>query len=221
MILELLTHAQELEKAYGVGPNIICFPRLKPALNAEFVYNPPCPIDDMTFKRIVAILRLAVPYTGLILSTRESAALRRKLLDIGVSQISAGSRTYPGAYSDPEFDWPEVQQFCISDNRSLDEVIRDIVDAGYLPSWCTACYRLGRTGEHFMDLAKRGFIQQYCLPNSLLTFQEYLVDYTSESTRKAGKACITNEVENCPKDRRSVVESRLQRIEQGERDLYL
>lgn len=220
-LLALLTHAQELEKAFGVGPHTISFPRLEPALNAEMAYNPPCPIDDMTFKRIVAILRLAVPYTGLILSTRESATLRRELLDIGVSQISAGSRTYPGAYSDPEFDRPEVQQFCISDNRSLDEVIRDIVDAGYLPSWCTACYRLGRTGEHFMDLAKKGFIQQYCLPNSLFTFQEYLEDYASESTRKAGKYCITNEVENCPEDRRSVVESRLKRIEQGERDLYL
>ena len=220
-ILALLTHAQELEKSCGVGPHTISFPRLEPALNADMAYNPPFPIDDMTFKRIVAILRLAVPYTGLILSTRESAALRRELLDIGVSQISAGSRTYPGAYSDPAYDRPDVQQFCISDNRSLDEVIRDIVEAGYLPSWCTACYRLGRTGEHFMELAKRGFIQQYCLPNSLLTFQEYLEDYATDATRAVGKACIANEVEHCPEDRKNIVASRLQRIEQGERDLYL
>ncbi|MFA9393584.1 MAG: hypothetical protein ACERJ1_02555 [Halodesulfovibrio sp.] len=159
-----------MEKAYSVGPHAISSPRLEPDLNTKMAYNPPCPIDHMTFKRIVAILRLAVPYTGLILSTRESAALRREILDIGVSQISVDSRTYPGAYSDPEFDRPEVQQFCISDNRSLDEVIHDIVDAGYLPSWCTACYRLGRTGEHFMDLAKRGlFSNIVCRIHSCLS----------------------------------------------------
>lgn len=221
-IIAMLTHAQELEKAHGVGPHTISFPRLEPALNADLAYNPPYPIDDHEFKRIIAILRLAVPYTGLILSTRENAELRKELLDLGVSQLSAGSRTYPGAYSDPSYDRPEVQQFCIGDNRTLDEVIQEIIAQGYLPSWCTACYRLGRTGEHFMDLAKQGFIQQYCHPNSMLTFNEYLHDYASEDTLIQGKQLLENELDHCADSkRRKLVESRLSRIDAGERDLYI
>ncbi|WP_027183229.1 [FeFe] hydrogenase H-cluster radical SAM maturase HydG [Desulfovibrio inopinatus] len=219
--LAMLTHAAELEDKFGVGPHTISFPRLEPALNADIAFNPPYPITDIQFKRLVAVLRLSVPYTGLILSTREGQAMRRELLDLGVSQLSAGSRTYPGGYADPNYDRPEVQQFCVGDNRSLDEVIQEIVHQGYIPSWCTACYRLGRTGEHFMELAKKGFIQDFCHPNSLFTFKEYLHDYATDSTRTLGFPLIQRELDEFPTKRRDVVASRLQRIEHGERDLYL
>ncbi|GAB7021894.1 [FeFe] hydrogenase H-cluster radical SAM maturase HydG [Salidesulfovibrio brasiliensis] len=222
-ILGLLTHCNQLERDCGVGPHTISFPRLEPALNSEMAYNPPYPTTNHEFKKIVAVLRMAVPYTGLILTTRENAETRKELLEVGVSQLSAGSRTYPGAYSDPKYDRPDVQQFCIGDNRSLDEVIRGIVsDHGYVPSWCTACYRLGRTGEHFMELAKTGFIQKFCLPNGLLTFKEYLEDYASGETKKAGEQLIRQELETYddPK-RRTLLVDRLARMENGERDLYL
>ncbi|MBV1771975.1 MAG: [FeFe] hydrogenase H-cluster radical SAM maturase HydG [Pseudodesulfovibrio sp.] len=222
-VLGLLHHARRLELDWGVGPHTISFPRLEPALNSDIAFNPPYPTTDHEFKKIVAVLRLAVPYTGLILTTRETAAMRKELLEVGVSQLSGGSRTYPGAYSDPEYDRPDVQQFCIGDSRSLDEVIRSIVgDHGYVPSWCTACYRLGRTGEHFMELAKTGFIQKFCLPNGLLTFKEYLEDYASEETKQVGEALIRHEIENYPDlDRKSLLTDRMTRMEAGERDLYL
>ena len=222
-VLGLLHHARRLEKDWGVGPHTISFPRLEPALNADIAYNPPYPTTDHEFKKIVAVLRLAVPYTGLILTTRETAEFRKELLELGVSQLSGGSRTYPGAYSDPEYDRPDVQQFCVGDSRSLDEVIRSIAgEHGYVPSWCTACYRLGRTGEHFMELAKTGFIQKFCLPNGLLTFKEYLEDYASEETKRIGEALIQREVDNFPDaDRKHLLTERLARMEAGERDLYL
>lgn len=221
-VLGLLHHAQQLEKDWGVGPHTISFPRLEPALGAKMAYDPPFPTTDHQFKKIVAVLRIAVPYTGLILTTRESAPLRKEVLEVGVSQLSAGSRTYPGAYQDPDYDRPDVQQFCVGDSRSLDEVIRSIVsDHGYVPSWCTACYRLGRTGEHFMELAKQGFIQQFCLPNGLLTFKEYLEDYASADTRKAGEVLLQNEVASFADERRKdSLLRRLDRISHGERDLY-
>ncbi|NJB68159.1 2-iminoacetate synthase [Desulfobaculum xiamenense] len=220
-MLGLLQHAEELEKMFGVGPHTISFPRLEPALGSEMSYNPPYPISLHDFKKVVAILRLAVPYTGLILTTRENAEFRSELIKVGVSQISAGSRTYPGAYTDPEYDRPDVQQFCVGDSRSLDEVIRDVVQQGYLPSWCTACYRLGRTGEHFMELAKKGFIQTYCHPNALMTFNEYLNDYASPETREAGRILLENEVAGMADEkRRDLVSERIKRIDSGERDLY-
>ncbi|BCS88152.1 [FeFe] hydrogenase H-cluster radical SAM maturase HydG [Pseudodesulfovibrio sediminis] len=218
--IALLAHAAELESRFGVGPHTLSFPRLEPALNAELAFNPPHALTDAQFKRLVAVLRLAVPFTGLILSTREGRAMRRELLDLGVSQLSAGSRTYPGAYTDPEYDRPDVQQFCVGDNRSLDEVIREIVQHGYIPSWCTACYRLGRTGEEFMKLAKNGFIQEFCRPNALLTFNEYLQDYASHATRELAEPFVRAEVANGPEKGRQVLMERLSRIEQGERDLY-
>lgn len=222
-VLALLHHASQLEHDWGVGPHTLSFPRLEPALNASMAYNPPYPTSDHEFKKIVAVLRIAVPYTGLIMTTRENADLRKELLEVGVSQLSAGSRTYPGAYSDPEYDRPDVQQFCIGDNRSLDEVIHSIAgDHNYVPSWCTACYRLGRTGEHFMELAKTGFIQKFCLPNGLLTFKEYLEDYASEETKKVGEALIQEEIRNyADADRRHLLTERISRMEAGERDLYL
>ncbi len=222
-ILALLHHCNQLETDWGVGPHTISFPRLEPALGADIAFNPPYPTTDHEFKKIVAILRLAVPYTGLILTTREGAEFRKELLEVGVSQLSAGSRTYPGAYHDPEYDRPEVQQFCVDDSRSLDEVICSIVsEHGYVPSWCTACYRLGRTGEHFMELAKTGFIQKFCLPNGLLTFKEYLEDYASPETKAAGEKLIRDELDHYSDEkRRDLLMDRLQRMEQGERDLYL
>ncbi len=222
-VLGLLHHCRQLERDHGVGPHTISFPRLEPALGSEIAFNPPYPTSGHEFKKIVAVLRMAVPYTGLILTTRENAEFRRELIEVGVSQLSAGSRTYPGAYSDPEYDRPDVQQFCIGDNRSLDEIILSIAgEHGYVPSWCTACYRMGRTGDHFMELAKTGFIQKFCLPNGLLTFKEYLEDYASEETRKAGNELIQREVESYddPK-RKKILMDRLARMEAGERDLYI
>ncbi|MBI9080684.1 MAG: [FeFe] hydrogenase H-cluster radical SAM maturase HydG [Pseudodesulfovibrio sp.] len=222
-VLGLLHHALQLEQDWGVGPHTISFPRLEPAMGSEIAFNPPYLSSDHDFKKIVAVLRIAVPYTGLILTTRETAEFRTELLQMGVSQISAGSRTYPGAYSDPEYDRPGVQQFCVGDSRNLDEVIRSISgDHDYVPSWCTACYRLGRTGEHFMELAKTGFIQKFCLPNGLLTFKEYLEDYASEDTKKVGEALIDREIKGY-KDlkQKKLLTERIARIEAGERDLYL
>lgn len=221
-VLGLLYHALQLEKDFGVGPHTISFPRLEPAQGSKLSLKPPYLSTDHEFKKIVAVLRLAVPYTGMILTTRETPALRAELIEVGVSQLSAGSRTYPGAYQDSEYDRPEVQQFCVGDNRPLDAVIRSIVsEHGYVPSWCTACYRLGRTGEQFMELAKKGFIQKFCLPNALLTFKEYLLDYASPETKAVGEAQLERELANYddPK-RKRLLQERLQRLDKGERDLY-
>ncbi len=222
-ILGLLHHSLQLERDFGVGPHTISFPRLEPALGADIAFNPPHPTSKHQFKKIVSVLRIAVPYTGLILTTRENAAFRKELIEVGVSQVSAGSRTYPGAYNDPEYDRPDLQQFCVGDSRSLDEIIRSIVgEHGYIPSWCTACYRLGRTGEHFMDLAKKGFIQQFCHPNGILTFKEYLEDYASEETRKLGNRLISKELDAFEDEaKKKLLKDRLARMEAGERDLYI
>lgn len=221
-VIALLMHAQQLEKDFGVGPHTISFPRIEPALGAAMSYSPPCPVSDYSFKKVVAILRIMTPYTGLILTTREDAAFRRELLEIGVSQMSAGSRTYPGAYRDSRANLPDKQQFTVGDTRSLDEVIFDLASTlNYIPSFCTACYRLGRTGDHFMGLAKSSFINKFCQPNALLTFREYLLDYASPSTRTVGEALISTELAALAEDsRRSAVEARLTRIHEGERDLY-
>lgn len=222
-VLGLLYHARQLDTDYGVGPHTISFPRLEPALGADIAFNPPYPTTNHQFKKIVSVLRIAVPYTGLILTTRENAEFRKELIEVGVSQVSAGSRTYPGAYTDPEYDRPDVQQFCVGDSRNLDEIIRSIVEEhGYVPSWCTACYRLGRTGEHFMDLAKKGFIQQFCHPNGILTFKEYLEDYATEETKALGNRLINKELEKVEDEtQKNLLKERLSRMEAGERDLYI
>ena len=184
-ILAMLQHIRELERAYGVGPHTISVPRLEPASGSDMASHPPQPVSDVDFRKIVAILRLAVPYTGMIMSTRETANMRRETFALGVCQISAGSRTNPGGYEeDEEFD---AAQFQLGDHRSLDEVIRDVAELGYIPSFCTACYRLGRTGMDFMDLAKPGDIKHHCDPNALSTFLEYLLDYGSAETRAIGE----------------------------------
>ena len=188
-LLALMQHVEHLERTFGVGPHTISVPRIEPATGSSLADHPPHAVSDADFRKLVAILRLAVPYTGLILSTRESTETRRDVLALGISQISAGSRTNPGGY---EADPGEAcaEQFSLGDHRSLDEVIRDVAALGFVPSFCTACYRLGRTGADFMDLAKPGEIKEHCYPNALATFQEYLLDYGSEATRREGEACI-------------------------------
>ena len=221
-ILALLQHAAHLEKEFGVGPHTISFPRIEPALNSSVSLNPPFPVSDRDFMRLVAILRLAVPYTGLILTTRETPAMRRAVMDLGVSQLSAGSRTHPGGYSGAVREHaPELEQFTLGDTRPLDEVIHDIAAMGYVPSFCTGCYRLGRTGGDFMELAKPGLIKKFCLPNALLTFKEYLEDYASDTTRALGLQTIEDQIGDIPSEMRiREPRERLARIEQGDRDLY-
>ncbi|MHB2153810.1 [FeFe] hydrogenase H-cluster radical SAM maturase HydG [Calditrichota bacterium GD2] len=222
-VLGLVAHSLFLQEHYGVGPHTISFPRLQPALGAETQY--PYLVNDYDFKRLVAILRLSVPYTGMILTAREGAELRREILAFGVSQIDAGSRIEIGGYTeigDAQVQVLEKEQFKLGDLRSLDEVMRQLLEDDYLPSFCTACYRLGRTGEHFMEYAIPGFIQNFCTPNGLLTLAEYLEDYASEQTRAAGKALIERELKKIS-DQRIVkaVQQRLKKIrEEGQRDLY-
>jgi len=217
-ILALVQHIRHLESRFGVGPHTISVPRMEPASGSEVATHPPHPVSDVDFRKIVAILRLAVPYTGIIMSTRESADIRRETFALGVSQISAGSRTNPGGYSgDEELD---SAQFCLGDHRPLDEVIRDVAALGYVPSFCTACYRLGRTGRDFMDLAKPGEIKEHCTPNALATFQEYLEDYASPATRAAGEATIARAVAELEPELRARTERMVALVRDGKRDVY-
>lgn len=221
-VLGLLFHALQLEKDCGVGPHTISIPRLEPAFNAPAAIKPPHPVSDHDFKKLVAILRMAVPYTGMILTTRETAALRSEVFDYGVSQISAGSRTNPGGYSDATSDRFRAAQFNLGDTRTLDEVILDITERGHIPSFCTACYRLGRTGKDFMDLAKPGLIQKFCQFNAVFTFKEYLLDYASPATREAGEKLIEKMLnETFKTKRKKMICDRLQQIEDGARDVYI
>ncbi|PKN89080.1 MAG: [FeFe] hydrogenase H-cluster radical SAM maturase HydG [Deltaproteobacteria bacterium HGW-Deltaproteobacteria-1] len=221
-VLGLLLHALQLEKDCGVGPHTISIPRLEPAFNAPTAIKPPHPVSDHDFKKLVAIIRLAVPYTGMILSTRESPAMRSEVFALGISQISAGSRTNPGGYQDDTSDAFRAAQFNLGDTRTLDEVILDITERGHIPSFCTACYRLGRTGKDFMDLAKPGLIQKFCQTNALFTFKEYLMDYAGSQTRKAGEKLISETLAKSFKTKRKhMAENRLQQIEEGTRDVYI
>ena len=191
-------------------------------MNAPAAIHPPRPVSDRDFKKLVAILRLAVPYTGIILTTRESPELRNEVFNLGVSQISAGSRTNPGGYENDSSDRFQSAQFNLGDTRTLDEVIRDIAAMGHIPSFCTACYRLGRTGKDFMDLAKPGLIQKFCRTNAILTSKEYLLDFASPQTREAGEELIARLVNRMDDSelRQSIVE-RLALMEEGQRDLYV
>ena len=220
-VLAMMHHAQHLEKRFGVGPHTISVPRIEPADGSAVAINPPAPVRDSDFMRIIAILRLAVPYTGIILSTRENATIRRQCYSLGISQISASSRTSPGAYAENEKDPHAGSQFSLGDHRSLDEVIADCLELGYLPSFCTACYRRGRTGADFMDLAKPGLIKEFCQPNAVLTVKEYLEDYASPETRAIGEKVIAKSVEAIMKDGlKCDVCDRLVKIEAGDRDLH-
>jgi 2-iminoacetate synthase len=220
-VLGLVAHAAYLSQRHGVGPHTISFPRLRPASGVNHAGI--TPVADADFKRVIAILRLAVPYTGLILTARENAALRRELMSFGVSQIDAGSRIEIGGYTEvADAQVMEREQFELGDVRSLDEVMRELIEDGYLPSFCTACYRLGRTGEHFMEFAIPGFIKRFCTPNALTTFLEYLVDFAGPGTRRAGEELIAKELarlEETPLKAKLI--ERLQRIRAtNDRDLY-
>lgn len=219
-VVACLMHAKHLEDKFGVGPHTISFPRLRPATGvdmSQFRYI----VSDEEFKKIVAVTRLAVPYTGMILSTRERPGFRDEVFRLGISQISAGSCTGVGGYRRELPEEGETPQFAVEDKRSPDEVIRSVTQSGYLPSFCTACYRRGRTGDRFMALAKTGQIQNLCQPNAILTFKEYLLDYASPETRQVGEKAIEQFLLEIPdQGTREETRRRLLRIEQGERDLY-
>lgn len=217
-VLALLQHVRHLEARFGVGPHTISVPRIEPAEGSAVATAPPAKVSDLEFKKIVAILRLAVPYTGMILSTREGPAMRTEALALGISQVSAGSRTSPGGYGEER---AATEQFQLGDHRPLDEVIRDVARLGYVPSFCTACYRMGRTGHEFMGLARVGAIRRLCLPNALLTLGEYLDDYATEETRAACDAAIEASLDDVSDEgRRSQTRARLERIRKGERDIF-
>lgn len=220
--LALLSHAFELDTKYGIGPHTISIPRLEPALNAPAALQPPHAVDDLSFKKLIAVIRLAVPYTGMILSTRERAELRRDLFSVGISQISAGSRTSPGSYKDSKESEGDVdsEQFQLGDHRSLDEVVADICELGYMPSFCTACYRSERTGDRFMELAKSGNIGKICVPNALATFKEYLNDYGTDESRETGLKMIEDTIEKSSKPLQVKVRRMIERIDDGEKDVY-
>jgi 2-iminoacetate synthase len=227
-ILSLMEHIAYLERTFGVGPHTISVPRLEPAHGAPLSFHPPHAVPDTDFKKIIAVLRIAVPYTGIILSTRENAEMRRASFELGVSQISAASRTNPGGYAHDDEKMARSTdardaQFSLGDTRPLIEVIRDIVEHEQIPSFCTACYRLGRVGKDFMDLAKPGLIKDNCGPNAMLTFAEYLSDFADDDLRKEGFALIARmletEIEN-PKLRQRVQEM-LGDIKAGKRDIFV
>lgn len=218
-----LMHAEHLEAVNGVGPHTISFPRLLPAEGVDYASFPHI-VKDRDFKKVVAIIRLAVPYTGMILSTRESEAFRKELLEIGVSQMSAGSCVGVGGYAQrntvDENGNEEKPQFHLADHRTPADVIKGLVRDGYVPSYCTACYREGRTGDRFMPLAKSGQIGNFCLPNALLTFEEYLKDYADDELREMGRKMIDTEILGVPNEkRRATALDYLARIRAGERDL--
>ncbi|MGM0490915.1 MAG: [FeFe] hydrogenase H-cluster radical SAM maturase HydG [Planctomycetota bacterium] len=220
-VLGLVAHALHLQEHYNVGPHTISFPRLRPASGVQL--DTAYAVNDQQFKRLVAILRLAVPYTGLILTAREPAALRREVMAFGVSQIDAGSRIELGGYTEAgDTQVLQHEQFELGDIRPLDEVMRELLQDGYIPSFCTACYRLGRTGEHFMEFAIPGFIQNLCTPNALLTLTEFLIDHASPETRAVGERAIRDQLDQIPESaRKQELVARLQNMyETGERDLY-
>ncbi|GAA0177979.1 [FeFe] hydrogenase H-cluster radical SAM maturase HydG [Clostridium sediminicola] len=220
-VMALMLHNIHLEKKFGVGFHTISVPRLKAAEGVDFEKFPHI-IDDDMFKKIVTIIRLAVPYVGIILSTRETADMRRELLKHGVSQISAGSCTGVGGYKEQELLGKKVDQFSIEDHRSPLEILKELIDEGHVPSYCTACYRKGRTGDRFMSLAKSGQIQNVCHPNALMTLMEFVLDYGDEELYNKGEKFIVEEIKKIERDDiRSLVENNLKKLKNGERDLYI
>ena len=220
-VMALIRHTNHLEACYNVGPHTISFPRLKDASTVNV--DPKYYVSDYDFSRLVAILRLAVPYTGLILTAREPANLRKEIIRFGVSQIDGGTKIEIGSYATEKADMQNLdkEQFKINDDRSLNEVIDELLDEEYLPSFCTACYRLGRTGEHFMEFSVPGFIKRFCSPNAILTLAEYIIDYASAETAIKGWKMIEKNLVSM-NGHQSVPEirNRIERIKKGERDLY-
>ncbi len=224
-VLALIYHSLALEAEFNVGSHTISFPRLEPALGTPYIQQTKYKVSDDDFKKVIAILRLAVPYTGLILTARETPELRREAIRLGVSQTDAGTRVAIGGYSQmKEEHIPDKEQFQIGDTRSLDEFIYMLLEDGYIPSFCTADYRCGRTGCEFMAITKRGGIKKFCIPNAVLTFKEYMIDYASPRTKTLGEQRIREYTEFVkkefpPKMYDTLVEY-LDRIGRGERDLY-
>ena len=214
----LLMHAEHLEAAFGVGPHAISVPRIKKADDIDpSVFDNG--IDDDTFAKIVACIRISVPYTGMIISTRESEKCRERLLHLGLSQMSGGSKTSVGGYAEPEPEGEDSSQFEVSDKRTLDEVVRWLMNIGYLPSFCTSCYRKGRTGDRFMEICKQQQIHNFCHPNALMTLKEYLIDYATDETKKVGSLLIEKELESFKEGQiKAALLENLKKIENGGRD---
>jgi 2-iminoacetate synthase len=219
-VLSMMQHIRHLEETFGVGPHTLSFPRMEPAVGSEIAARPPYAVSDADFIKMIAILRLAVPYTGMIMSTRETAEVRRKTFEVGISQISAGSRTDPGGYKDGLGD-PNGSQFQLGDHRPVEEVVKDVVSLGYTPSFCTACYRTGRTGQDFMDLAKPGEIKYHCQPNALSTFLEYLCDYAGPAAKAAGEKLISIELQHMDGQQTACTLPLLNQVRRGERDVFV
>lgn len=221
-VMALVRHTNHLEACYNVGPHTLSFPRITDSTSIDMPDK--YMVNDEDFKRLVAILRLAVPYTGMILTARESPSVRKEVIEFGVSQIDGGTKLELGSYHDSKNEEQNLnrEQFMINDNRSLNEIIDELLDTGKLPSFCTACYRLGRTGEHFMEFSVPGFIKRYCTPNAILTLSEYLVDYASDDTAKKGWEVIENTINTELDGFKNIEElrDRIEKIKQGERDLY-
>jgi 2-iminoacetate synthase len=221
-VLALIRHTNHLEACYNVGPHTISFPRIQNAsaldISKQYI------VSDEEFVRLVAILRLAVPYTGMILTAREPAAVRREVMRFGVSQIDGGTKIELGSYAGKQHDQDlDKEQFQINDTRSLNEIIDELLGQNYLPSFCTACYRLGRTGEHFMEFSVPGFIKRFCSPNAIITLAEYLEDYAPEETKKKGWEVIEKNIKELEEGKKGYVHQvreRVEKIRQGERDLY-
>jgi 2-iminoacetate synthase len=219
-MLAMHQHIRHLEEKFGVGPHTISVPRIEPAVGSSLAGHPPHAVSDTDFKKIVAILRLAVPYTGIIMSTRENADTRRATFQLGVSQISAGSRCNPGGYTDAA-NGHDAEQFQLGDHRSLDEVVRDVASLGYTPSFCTACYRLGRTGADFMDLAKPGLIKQHCAPNALSSCTEYLMDYATGETRQIGEKLVNHNLRSMEPWVGNIASGLVTKVRANQRDVYV
>ncbi|MDP4153690.1 MAG: [FeFe] hydrogenase H-cluster radical SAM maturase HydG [Bacillota bacterium] len=217
----LLMHAEHLEAAMGVGPHTISVPRIRPADDIDpHTFSNAVP-DDI-FAKIVAVIRIAVPYTGMIMSTRESKKMRERVLDLGISQISGGSKTSVGGYAEPEPEEDNTAQFDVNDTRTLNEVVNWLLKLHYIPSFCTGCYRKGRTGDRFMSLAKTGQIQNCCLPNALMTLMEYVYDYGGKETSDLALPFVYDQIKEIPNEKvRTLVTAEMEKLKKGERDLYL
>jgi 2-iminoacetate synthase len=220
-VLALVRHTNHFEAVYNIGPHTISFPRIKAAAGTDV--DPQYEVNDEDFVRLIAILRLAVPYTGMILTAREPVAVRQEALTFGVSQIDGGTKLEIGAYSEEAHESQNLnrEQFEINDSRTLNEIIEELLEQGYLPSFCTGCYRVGRTGEHFMEFSVPGFIKRYCTPNAILTLAEYLEDYAPEKTAGLGWKVIEENLQKMVnKETEKETRARLDRIKSGERDLF-
>ena len=219
-VLAMLQHIHHLEDRFGCGPHTISVPRLEPAAGTDFTATTPWKVSDADFLKLIAILRLTVPYTGMIMSTRESAEIRHKSFNLGISQTSAGSRTDPGGYELAKGDFNSAQ-FAVGETRPTDEIVREIAEMGFTPSFCTACYRTGRTGTDFMDVAKPGEIKYHCEPNALSTFTEYLEDYASPATKAVGEQLILTHIAGMDTKQQAIAKPMIAAVRSGKRDVFV